>query len=170
MFYRRRLPHWHPDLTDGTFRFVTWRLAGSIPQARLPEPHKGAPLSAGRAFLVLDREADISFFAARAAATSPPIHRKMVVWMTSWSSFGALPIASPDPRSVFRNQRSASRHRRSSDPVPLPFLEPLNLMLLPLDLPLQFFSAGRMRVRVPTPGLHASRLRADRLSHSSRLK
>jgi hypothetical protein len=29
-------------------------------------------------------------------------------------------------------------------------LEPLNLMLLPLDLPLQFLSAGRMRVRVPT--------------------
>jgi hypothetical protein len=29
-------------------------------------------------------------------------------------------------------------------------LEPLNLMLLPLDLPLQFFPAGRMRVRVPT--------------------
>jgi len=29
-------------------------------------------------------------------------------------------------------------------------LEPLNLMLLPLHLPLQFFSAGRMRVRVPT--------------------
>jgi hypothetical protein len=29
-------------------------------------------------------------------------------------------------------------------------LEPLNLLLLPLHLPLQFFSAGRMRVRVPT--------------------
>jgi hypothetical protein len=29
-------------------------------------------------------------------------------------------------------------------------LEPLNLMLLPLHLPLQFFSAGRMRVRAPT--------------------
>ena len=29
-------------------------------------------------------------------------------------------------------------------------LEPLNLMLLPLHLPLQFFSAGQMRVRMPT--------------------
>jgi hypothetical protein len=29
-------------------------------------------------------------------------------------------------------------------------LEPLNLMLLPLDLPLQFFSAGQMRVRRAT--------------------
>src|ERR1700692_4815671 len=51
MFYRRRLPHWHPDLTDPTFLFVTWRLAGSLPRARLPQPHNGAPLSAGRAFL-----------------------------------------------------------------------------------------------------------------------
>ena len=62
MFYRRRLPHWHPDLTDPTFLFVTWRLAGSIPRARLPQPHAGAPLSAGRAFLVLDREVDKAAF------------------------------------------------------------------------------------------------------------
>ena len=62
MFYRRRLPHWHPDLTDPTFLFVTWRLAGSIPRARLPQPHAGAPLSAGRAFLVLDRKVDKAAF------------------------------------------------------------------------------------------------------------
>ena len=34
MFYRRKLPPWHPDLTEATFLFVTWRLAGSIPRAR----------------------------------------------------------------------------------------------------------------------------------------
>ena len=62
MFYRRRLPHWHPDLTEATFLFVTWRLAGSIPRAGLPHPHTGAPLSAGRAFLVLDREMDKAAF------------------------------------------------------------------------------------------------------------
>ena len=62
MFYRRRLPHWHPDLTDPTFLFVTWRLAGSIPRPRLPQPHAGVPLSAGRAFLVLDREVDQAAF------------------------------------------------------------------------------------------------------------
>ena len=62
MFYRRRLPHWHPDLTEATFLFVTWRLAGSIPRACLPQPATGAPLSAGRAFLVLDREVDKAAF------------------------------------------------------------------------------------------------------------
>src|ERR1700693_5317460 len=48
--------------TDPTLLFVTWRLAGSIPRARLPQPHAGAPLSAGRAFLVLDREVDQAAF------------------------------------------------------------------------------------------------------------
>ena len=62
MFYRRRLPHWHPDLTEATFLFVTWRLAGSIPRARLPHPPTGAPVSAGRAFLILDREVDKAAF------------------------------------------------------------------------------------------------------------
>src|ERR1700678_3719746 len=62
MFYRRRLPHWHPDLTEATFLFVTWRLAGSIPRACLPQPATGAPRSAGRAFLVLDREVDKAAF------------------------------------------------------------------------------------------------------------
>jgi putative transposase len=62
MFYCRRLPHWHPDLTEATFLFVTWRLAGSIPRAGLPHPHMGAPLSPGRAFLVLDREMDQAAF------------------------------------------------------------------------------------------------------------
>jgi hypothetical protein len=30
MFYRRKLPHWHPELAEATFLFVNWRLAGCI--------------------------------------------------------------------------------------------------------------------------------------------
>jgi len=37
MFYRRRLPHWHPDISEAIFLFVTWRLPGSIQRARLPQ-------------------------------------------------------------------------------------------------------------------------------------
>ncbi len=58
MFYRRKLPHWHPDTTEATFLFVTWRLAGSIPRTRLPRPSIATPHSPGRAFLALNREAD----------------------------------------------------------------------------------------------------------------
>jgi hypothetical protein len=57
MFYRRRLPHWHPDISEATFLFVTWRLSGSIPRTRLSPP-ASAQLSAGRRFLALDREVD----------------------------------------------------------------------------------------------------------------
>jgi putative transposase len=57
MFYRRKLPHWHPDIAEATFLFVTWRLAGSIPRAQVPRLPAGVPLSAGHAFLALDREA-----------------------------------------------------------------------------------------------------------------
>jgi len=62
MFYRRRLPHWLPDITEATFLFVTWRLAGSIPRTRLPQLPTGTPLSAGQAFLALDREVDQAAF------------------------------------------------------------------------------------------------------------
>ena len=58
MFYRRRLPHWHPDLTEATFLFLTWRLAGSVPGRPMRQPPTSGPLTAGRAFLALDREAD----------------------------------------------------------------------------------------------------------------
>jgi REP element-mobilizing transposase RayT len=61
MFYRRKLPHWHPDLTEATFLFVTWRLAGTVPKTRLPRP-LSASLSAGRAFLAWDREVDKAAF------------------------------------------------------------------------------------------------------------
>src|SRR5450759_708835 len=64
MFYRRKLPHWHPDdLAEATFLFVTWRLAGSIPRTRLPQPPTAAPRSGSRAFLALDREVDKAAFA-----------------------------------------------------------------------------------------------------------
>jgi putative DNA methylase len=75
-FYRRKLPHWHPDLTEESFLFVTWRLAGSLPvqsgigigistgssigivgQALSP-----ANLTAGRAFVALDRVLDKAGF------------------------------------------------------------------------------------------------------------
>ena len=67
MFYRRRLPHWHPDIAEATFLFVTWRLAGSIPRTQLLQRLAGksaypTTLSAGRAFLALDREADKAAF------------------------------------------------------------------------------------------------------------
>src|SRR5271155_5821496 len=83
MFYRRRLPHWHPDLSEATFLFVTWRLAGSIPRACLPQPATGAPLSAGRAFLVLDREVDKAAFGPvwlRDARVASVVANALPVW------------------------------------------------------------------------------------------
>lgn len=62
MFYRRKLPHWHPDLAEQTPLFVTWRLAGSIPRTRLSQPRPEGPLSPGRAFVALDREVDKAAF------------------------------------------------------------------------------------------------------------
>jgi len=65
MFYRRRLPHWHPDITEETFLFVTWRLAGTLPRSQ-PKQLAGESacptVSAGRAFLALDREMDKAAF------------------------------------------------------------------------------------------------------------
>jgi hypothetical protein len=66
MFYRRKLPHWHPDISEAAFLFVTWRLAGSIPRTRLPPKRlageSACPTLTGRAFLALDREADKAVF------------------------------------------------------------------------------------------------------------
>jgi len=66
MFYRRRLPHWHPDITEETFLFVTWRLAGSLPRTRPAQRFAGGSacptLSAGRAFVAWDREMDKGAF------------------------------------------------------------------------------------------------------------
>jgi len=66
MFYRRRLPHWHPDITKGNFLFVTWRLAGSLPRTRPLKRLAGESacptLSAGRAFVAWDREMDKAAF------------------------------------------------------------------------------------------------------------
>jgi REP element-mobilizing transposase RayT len=67
MFYRRKLPHWHPDVDEASFLFVTWRLSGSIPLVRLPQRLAGesagpASRAAGIAFLASDREADKAAF------------------------------------------------------------------------------------------------------------
>ena len=54
--YSRRLPQVHPD---GAWLFVTWRLAGSLPWPRHVLMPGGQPLvSAGAAFVALDRQAD----------------------------------------------------------------------------------------------------------------
>jgi len=52
VFYRRRLPHWHPQ--DKAV-FLTWHLKGSLPHHRYPPP--GA-VSAGKAFVWMDRSLD----------------------------------------------------------------------------------------------------------------
>jgi putative transposase len=49
-FYRRRLPHWHPD---GKPIFLTWRLHGS-----LPANVDNVTSSAGEQFVALDRQLD----------------------------------------------------------------------------------------------------------------
>ena len=59
---RFRLPTRYPNLTEASRLFVTWRLAGSIPRARLLHPPAGATPSAGRAFFVQDREVDKAAF------------------------------------------------------------------------------------------------------------
>src|ERR1017187_2108959 len=40
MFYRRELPHWHPDVDEATFLFVTWRLDGDRKSTRLNSSHR----------------------------------------------------------------------------------------------------------------------------------
>jgi putative transposase len=68
MFYRRRLPHWHPDISEETFLFVTWRLAGSMPRTRVPEKLAGGSacptvtLTPGQSFVAFDREIDKAAF------------------------------------------------------------------------------------------------------------
>jgi putative transposase len=52
-FYRRRLPHWHPE---GAPIFLTWRLFGSLPQQRQTE--SASALTEGQRFLALDRQMD----------------------------------------------------------------------------------------------------------------
>jgi REP element-mobilizing transposase RayT len=68
MFTRRRLPHWHPDVSEETFLFVTWRLAGSMPRSRFTQRLAGGSacptltLTAGQSFVALDREMDKAAF------------------------------------------------------------------------------------------------------------
>jgi len=53
-FYRRHLPHWHPDNRD---IFLTWRLRGSLPHYLTRAGH-GPALQAGHQFVAFDRELD----------------------------------------------------------------------------------------------------------------
>ena len=55
-FYRRRLPHWHPE---GASIFLTWRLYGSLP-ASLRTARNGCATkeSAGKRFKLLDSTLD----------------------------------------------------------------------------------------------------------------
>jgi len=56
MYYRRRLPHVLPDLADGTYLFVTWRLAGSLQKFH---PGVWSPkVTPGNIFVSQDREMD----------------------------------------------------------------------------------------------------------------
>jgi putative transposase len=53
-FYRRHLPHWHPE---EAWLFVTWRLAGSLPAIPTATAgDRGKP--AGKAFVTLDKVLD----------------------------------------------------------------------------------------------------------------
>ncbi|MFN0168056.1 MAG: transposase [Bryobacteraceae bacterium] len=51
-FYRRRLPHWHPE---GHPLFLTWRLHGSLPAHRY---FPGGNVTSGQAFAAMDRLLD----------------------------------------------------------------------------------------------------------------
>src|SRR5258708_6944679 len=66
MFTRRRLPHWHPDIAEEAYLFVTWRLAGSLPRSRFTQKLAGGSacptLTPGQAFLASDRELDKAAF------------------------------------------------------------------------------------------------------------
>jgi REP element-mobilizing transposase RayT len=53
-FYRRRLPHWHPE---GVPVFLTWRLYGSLPR-KVDLLTGDAAATEGRRFLAFDREMD----------------------------------------------------------------------------------------------------------------
>jgi REP element-mobilizing transposase RayT len=53
-FYRRYLPHWHPDNRD---IFLTWRLRGSLPRCLTHAGH-GPALQGGHQFVTFDRELD----------------------------------------------------------------------------------------------------------------
>src|ERR1700690_162690 len=66
MFTRRRLPHWLPDVSEETYLFVTWRLAGSMPRSRFGQKLAGKSacptLTPGQSFVALDREMDKAAF------------------------------------------------------------------------------------------------------------
>jgi REP element-mobilizing transposase RayT len=54
-FYRRRLPHWHPERED---IFLTWRLFGSLPADVSRDISKLDPSRHGERFRAIDRRLD----------------------------------------------------------------------------------------------------------------
>lgn len=52
-YYRRRLPHWHPE---GASLFLTWRLAGCLPSGAGASACQN--LTPGRSFVFVDRALD----------------------------------------------------------------------------------------------------------------
>lgn len=57
-FYRRRLPHWHPE---GATIFLTWRLFGTLPhQDDRNVGQAGSLPSEGRRFVAQDRRLDLA--------------------------------------------------------------------------------------------------------------
>ncbi|HLK19899.1 MAG TPA: transposase [Bryobacteraceae bacterium] len=64
MFTRRRLPHWHPDVSAEAWLFVTWRLAGSLPKSRFTKNLAGGSAcpTPGQAFVTMDRAIDKAVF------------------------------------------------------------------------------------------------------------
>lgn len=66
-FYRRYLPHWHPENRD---IFLTWRLRGSLPHGLTRAGH-GPALQGGRQFVAFDRELDRAASGPKWLATPP---------------------------------------------------------------------------------------------------
>jgi putative transposase len=54
-YYKRRLPHWHPEGAD---IFLTWRLHGAPAPRPAPQPTGQGKESTGRAFVAIDRVLD----------------------------------------------------------------------------------------------------------------
>jgi len=55
-FYRRRLPHWHPE---GVWIFLTWRLHDSLPRHEDLNP-MAQNVTEGQRFVALDRRMDLA--------------------------------------------------------------------------------------------------------------
>jgi len=114
-FYRRRLPHWHPDLDEASLLFVTWRLSVSSPQVRCrgwpataPAPHPN-----GLAFLASDRQSDKAALGpvwlrdprVASVAATPPLHGESgrhFYQLRAWVIMPTTYLCYCGPRSICR--------------------------------------------------------------------